>query len=234
MPLSCFAGIPPTRNIIYAQNRIKMMTHNNTTATATMTKNPFLKRRDMHPPPLARENPFLTQPRYTKSSNQSNQNNNNLFLGFIKTTDTTATAAATAETTAPPLTFDEAFPSLAKSQQQSQQQRSPLNFKLAIQKNAVSEAPRSEATKSEAPRSEATKSEAPRSEAPRSEATKSEAPKPRSEATQFLHGNMFLFPQSRCVPHHHRDYDARDYYDDDDYDTPAYDSEYTQYYDHRR
>jgi hypothetical protein len=29
MPLSCFAGIPPTRNIIYAQNRIKMMVRNN-------------------------------------------------------------------------------------------------------------------------------------------------------------------------------------------------------------
>ena len=40
---------------------------------------------------------------------------------------------------------------------------------------------------------------------------------------------MFLFPQSRCVPHR----DARDYYDDRDYDTPAYDSEYTQYYDRR-
>ena len=47
---------------------------------------------------------------------------------------------------------------------------------------------------------------------------------------------MFLFPQSRCVPHHHRDYDARDYdYDNrQDTDAPAYDSEYTQYYDHRR
>ena len=50
---------------------------------------------------------------------------------------------------------------------------------------------------------------------------------------------MFLFPQSRCVPHHRdrdRDYDARDYdYDNrQDTDAPAYDSEYTQYYDHRR
>ena len=66
---------------------------------------------------------------------------------------------------------------------------------------------------------------------------------PRSEANQFLRGNMFLFPQSRCVPHHRdRDYDAHDYYDARDYDAhnwqdtdaPAYDSEYTQYYDHRR
>ena len=59
-----------------------------------------------------------------------------------------------------------------------------------------------------------------------------------------MRGNMFLFPQSRCVPHHRdrdddRDYDDRDY-DDRDYDNrqdtdaPAYDSEYTQYYDHRR
>ena len=60
-----------------------------------------------------------------------------------------------------------------------------------------------------------------------------------------MRGNMFLFPQSRCVPHHRdRDYDARDYdardYDARDYDAhnwqdaPAYDSEYTQYYDHLR
>ena len=192
-----------------------------------MTKNPFLKRRDMPPPPTARENPFLTQPRYNKSSNNSNNSNDNLFLGFIKTTPTNATTAtnATNATTAPPLTFEESFPSLSKSsQQQSQQQsqRSPLNFKLAIQKN-----------ESEAPRSEAPRSNAPRSNAPRSEAPRSDAP--RSEATQFMRGNMFLFPQSRCVPHHRdRDYDARDYDAHNWQDAPAYDSEYTQYYDHLR
>ena len=192
-----------------------------------MTKNPFLKRR-APPPPLARETPFLSQPQ-DRCAYTTDRCAYNLFSGSH------ATIIKTTAIMPPPplLTFEEAFPSLSKSsQQQSQQQSqqhqqsqqqshhmmSPLNFKLAIQKNA------------------------PRSEAPRSEAPRSEAP--RSEATQFMRGNMFLFPQSRCVPHHRdrdddRDYDDRDY-DDRDYDNrqdtdaPAYDSEYTQYYDHRR
>jgi hypothetical protein len=204
-----------------------------------MTKNPFLKRRA--PPPPPRENPFLSQPQdrcaydrcaydrcaYDRCAYDRCAYDRCAYNLFSGSHDTIIKTPIAIMPPPPLLTFEEAFPSLSKSSQQ-QSQRSPLNFKLAIQTNA----PRSDAPRSDAPRSDAPRSDAPRSDAPRSDA-------PRSDATQFMRGNMFLSPQSRCVPHH-RDRDDDRAYDDRAYDAhnwqdaPAYDSEYTQYYDHRR